>query len=35
MTRTETAEIAVIGIGKNSLHVAGLDKKGAMVPRQK
>jgi transposase len=37
MTKTATAEIAVIGIdiGKNSFHVVGLDKKGAIVLRQK
>ena len=38
MTKTATAaEIAVIGIdiGKNSFHVVGLDKRGAIVLRQK
>jgi transposase len=38
MTKTVTAsEIAVIGIdiGKNSFHVVGLDKRGAIVLRQK
>ena len=37
MPKTATAEIAVIGIdiGKNSFHVVGLDKKGAIVLRQK
>ena len=37
MSKTATAEIAVIGIdiGKNSFHVVGFDKKGAIVLRQK
>ena len=37
MLKKATAEIAVIGIdiGKNSFHVVGLDKKGAIVLRQK
>ena len=37
MPKTATAEIAVIGIdiGKNSFHVVGLDRKGAIVLRQK
>ncbi len=37
MTKTATAEIAVIGIdiGKNSFHVVGLNRKGAIVLRQK
>jgi transposase len=37
MPKTATAEIAVIGIdiGKNSFHAIGLDKKGAIVVRQK
>jgi transposase len=37
MSKTASAEIAVIGIdiGKNSFHVVGLDKKGAIVLRQK
>jgi transposase len=37
MSKTVTAEIAVIGIdiGKNSFHVVGLDKKGAIILRQK
>ncbi len=30
-------QIAIIGIdiGKNSFHIVGLDKRGAIVPRQK
>ena len=37
MTKFASIEIAVIGvdIGKNSFHVVGLDKKGAVVLRQK
>jgi transposase len=37
MPKTANAEIAVIGIdiGKNSFHVVGLDKSGAVVLRQK
>jgi transposase len=37
MTKTSASEIAVIGIdiGKNSFHVVGLDRKGAIVLRQK
>ena len=37
MAKTIIAEIAVIGIdiGKNSFHVVGLDKRGAIVLRQK
>jgi transposase len=37
MPKTASAEIAVIGIdiGKNSFHVVGLDKSGAVVLRQK
>ncbi len=37
MSKTVPAEIAVIGIdiGKNSFHVVGLDKKGAIILRQK
>jgi transposase len=37
MPKISTTEIAVIGIdlGKNSFHVIGLDKKGAIVLRQK
>jgi transposase len=37
MPKTATIKIAVIGIdiGKNSFHVVGLDKKGAIVLRQK
>ena len=37
MPKTATVKIAVIGIdiGKNSFHVVGLDKKGAIVLRQK
>ena len=35
--RIPTAAIAVIGIdiGKNSFHIVGLDKRGAIVLRQK
>jgi transposase len=37
MIKTSTAQIAVMGIdiGKNSFHVVGPDKKGAIVLRQK
>ena len=37
MTKIASAEIAVVGvdIGKNSFHVVGLDKRGAIVLRQK
>ena len=37
MSQTLKAAIAVVGIdiGKNSFHVVGLDRRGAMVLRQK
>ena len=37
MPKTATTNIAVIGIdiGKNSFHVVGHDKRGAIVLRQK
>ncbi len=37
MPKTASSEIAVIGIdiGKNSFHIIGLDKKGAIALRQK
>ena len=37
MPKTASVQMAVIGIdiGKNSFHVVGLDKRGAIVLRQK
>ena len=37
MSQNLNSAVAVIGIdiGKNSFHVAGLDDRGAIVPRQK
>jgi transposase len=37
MPKTANTQIAVIGIdiGKNSFHVVGLDRRGAIVLRQK
>jgi hypothetical protein len=37
MPKTASTQIAVIGIdiGKNSFHVVGLDRRGAIVLRQK
>ena len=37
MPKTANAQIAVIGIdiGKNSFHIVGLDRRGAIVLRQK
>jgi transposase len=37
MSQTLNSKIAVIGIdiGKNSFHVVGQDRRGALVPRQK
>jgi len=37
MSSRKTGQIAVIGIdiGKNSFHIVGLDKRGAIILRQK